>query len=74
MSSTKITARLQTPADENGERMDIHLITTADEVILDPDSDNPTTLAERLEHLGTIHIANAQPEFPCIWAKPTTLK
>lgn len=70
MASKKVTMRLQTPPDENGDRSDIHLITTADEVIVDPDSADSSTLTEKLGQLGTIHIQSTQPEFACIWAKP----
>ena len=33
----KVSGRLQTPVDEQGERKDIHLITTTDEVIVNTD-------------------------------------
>ena len=69
----KIAGRLQTPADSDGNRTDIHLITTSDEVICNADSDNPVTLTEALQSAGTVYIQKTQPAFPCIWAKPMTL-
>lgn len=66
----KIAMRLQTPPDENGERCDVHVVTTADEVIVDPNSENPSTLTKRLDQIGTVRIQKTQPAFPCIWAKP----
>lgn len=66
----KIAGRLQTPADSDGNRTDIHLITTSDEVICNADSDNPITLTEALQSAGTVYIQRTQPSFPCIWAKP----
>lgn len=71
--SNKIAMRLQTPADEDGVRKDIHPITTANEVIVDPESDNPITLAEKLRQTsngGTIVVQEEQPSYACIWAKP----
>lgn len=70
----KIAGRLQTPADSDGVRTDIHLITTSDEVICNADSDTPITLTEALQSVGTVYIQRTQPEFPCIWAKPMTLE
>lgn len=70
MADKKISIRLQTPADENGDRVDMHPITTSDEVIVS--SENATeavTLTEKLEQMGTITISNAQPDHACIWAK-----
>lgn len=58
------TARLQTPADENGNRMDIHLVTDADSVIVDEN----TTLKEKLGQMGII-MSKEQPKFPCLWAR-----
>lgn len=67
-----IAARLQTPEDSNGNRTDIHLITTADQVIVNAGSeDESMTLTEALENLGSsITISRSQPSTPCIWAKP----
>ena len=66
----KISMRLQTPADDQGVRKDIHLINTTDEVIVDPDSPNSLTLTEKLNQIGTIQISGTKPNFPCIWAMP----
>lgn len=68
--ANKISMRLQTPPDENGERKDIHPVTTADEVIVYPDTTNAVTLTERLNQISSIQIQPTQPDFPCIWAKP----
>ena len=35
MATTKVSSRLQTPADSSGTRKDVHLINTTDEVIVD---------------------------------------
>lgn len=64
----KISMRLQTPPDENGNRKDIHLVTSSDEVIVDPDGEN-ITLTNKLTQISTIQIQENKPEFPCIWAK-----
>ena len=66
--ATKITGRLQTPTDENGQRKDIHLITTTDEVIVNPESANPVTLTERLDQISSIVIKGSKPAYPCVWA------
>ena len=63
----KIIGRLQTPADENGERKDIHLITTTDEVIT-PDG---STLTEKMTQTG-IQVSDTKPSFACTWFKPKT--
>ena len=68
--SEKISMRLQTPPDEKGNRKDIHPITTTDEVIVNPDSKDSTTLSEKLNQISGIQIQETQPKFPCIWAKP----
>lgn len=70
----KITCRLQTPADENGERTDMHLVTTSDEVICNPNSPNPMTLTDMLDQLSGVVISDRQPEHACIWAKPVNIK
>ncbi len=69
MANRKIAMRLQTPPDANGDRVDIHPVTTTDEVIVDPDSPNALTLTEKLEQ-SEIKIQREQPAFPCIWARP----
>lgn len=66
----KISMRLQTPPDENGNRKDIHPVTTTDEVIVNPDSTKSVTLSEKLNQISGIQIQKNQPNFPCIWAKP----
>lgn len=68
--SEKISMRLQTPPDGDGQRKDIHPITTSDEVIVNPDATNSITLSEKLNQISTIKIQSTQPSFPCIWAKP----
>ena len=68
--ANKISMRLQTPPDKDGNRVDIHPVTTTDEVIADPSSANAVTLTEKLQQVGVIHIQDKQPTFPCIWAKP----
>ena len=66
----KISLRLQTPADDNGNRKDVHIVTSSDEVIVDQLSDESKTLTEVLKEMGTIQVQEEQPEFACIWAKP----
>lgn len=67
-----ITARLQTPEDSDGNRTDVNLITTAEAVIVNGDSEEEaTTLDEYLQNMGSsIVISNNQPAAACIWAKP----
>ena len=62
----KISGQLQTPADEVGDRIDIHLITTTDEVIL---ADGSMNLTEKIEHDG-IQISKTKPEYKCTWFQP----
>ena len=45
----KVSMRLQTPVDGNGNRTDIHVITSADEVITNPSDANPKMLTEKLD-------------------------
>lgn len=74
MASQKISGRLQTPADSTGTRTDIHLITTTDEVIVNPDSeDDSHTLTEELDRIGKPQVSNSQPNYPCVWLQPKTL-
>ena len=63
----KISGRLQTPKDAYGNRKDIHLITTTDEVLA-PDG-RPMT-----EHIREviIQIGTTKPTFPCMWFNTTT--
>ena len=42
----KISMRFQTPSDAEGNRKDIHPITTSDEVIMFPESNNPKRLTD----------------------------
>ena len=63
----KISGRLQTPVDSNGNRKDIHLITTTDEVIT-PDG---VTLTEKMRETN-IQISTDKPSFACTWFKPKT--
>ena len=69
----KIVCKLETPADANGRRIDVDLLTSTDAVYL---PDGSMTLTEKLSALG-IHISVEKPELPCVWAKvlrvePTT--
>ena len=68
----KISGKLQTPKDSSGNRLDIHLQTTTDEVIVNPDGNDSHTLTEELERQKPV-VANAQPSYACTWLKPTTL-
>lgn len=62
-----IVARLQTPADDNGVRKDVHIMTGSDAVIVG-DAEHSTTLTERLEDLGGgITISSEQPTRACTW-------
>lgn len=75
-----IVGRLQTPADKNGKRKDIHLLTSADCIIIppknnadadtDPDEDekNKLTLDEKIKQL-TIQVNTGKPEYQCMWAR-----
>lgn len=65
----KVSMLLQTPADGVGRRKDIHPITTADEVIVDPGSANPITLTERLKSLSDIRVQRDKPDSPGLWAR-----
>jgi frataxin-like iron-binding protein CyaY len=68
----KVSGRLQTPADSTGNRLDIHLQTTSDEVIVNPDSNDSHTLTEELERQKPI-VSNSQPNHQCVWLQPKTL-
>lgn len=61
----KIVCKLETPADANGRRTDVDLLTSTDAVYL---PDGSMTLTEKLTALG-IHISVEKPEIPCVWAK-----
>ena len=61
----KISMRLQTPPDENGKRKDIHLVTSAEEVIVS----EGVSLSDKLNQIASIQIQENKPTFPCIWAK-----
>ena len=58
----KITGRLQTPKDGSGKRVDIHLLTTTDEVIT-PDG---KTMTEHMND-GSVQVGSTKPDFPCLW-------
>ena len=69
--ATAVSMRLQTPADSNGNRKDINLFTTSNEVIMDPSvGGGSATLTDKVNQLANIQIQSNQPSFPCIWAKP----
>ena len=70
--ASKIAMRMQTPADSNGNRVDIHPFTTTDEVIVGATTENPTTLTDKLEQMETIYVSDTKPNFPCFWAKPVS--
>lgn len=57
-------ARLQTPADAEGKRQDVSLVTHAASVIVDED----TTLEEKLAQ-GGIVLSKEKPDFPCVWGR-----
>lgn len=59
-----IIARLQTPANEKGERDDIHYITESKAVIMDNAKTLETTVSELKPQL-----AADKPNFACFWAK-----
>ena len=65
----KVSMRLQTPPDSSGKRKDINLITTSDEVIVNP-SGKSSTLTDKLNQISGIRVQATQPSYPCIWAKP----
>nr|DAO90437.1 MAG TPA: hypothetical protein [Caudoviricetes sp.]DAP23468.1 MAG TPA: hypothetical protein [Caudoviricetes sp.] len=65
----KVTMKLQTPADGAGRRKDIYLITSSDEVIIDPDSPTPITLTEKLKTLSDIKVQRDKPSTPGLWAR-----
>ena len=65
----KVTMKLQTPADGAGRRKDIHLITSSDEVIINPDTPDSMTLTEKLKTLTDIKIQREKPDSPGLWAR-----
>lgn len=67
--ATKITGQLKTPVDANGNRTDIHLINTTDEVLMRDGS----TLTEKIEALSesTVYIGTSRPTRSCIWFDTT---
>lgn len=51
----KISATLQTPADDSGNRRTIHLVNTEDEVLVDPgDTNNSRTLGQKLREMRAV--------------------
>ena len=71
----KISATLQTPADDSGIRRTIHLVTTEDEVIVDPTGDNTSrTLGQKLREMRPV-ISGSDPndgnghKSSVLWAK-----
>lgn len=68
--ANKISYRMQTPPNEiTGERIDIHPVTTSDEVIVNPDSPDSRTLTETLDKMHPFCLSEDKPDFSCIWAK-----
>lgn len=63
-----IIGRLQTPADEDGLRRDIHLLTDGDAVTINTSDGRNITLNDRLDEIGggTV-ISREQPQRACIW-------
>ena len=58
----KLTSRLQTPADSDGTRKDVHLITTEDEVIMDyDDAAKSRTLKTKFQEVRPV-ISKSQPQ------------
>lgn len=69
----KIKARLQTPADSNGVRKDIHLITTTDEVIVPGNDGEEKKLSDVLNDIhAKIEIGTEQPLYPTVWFRTLT--
>lgn len=57
----KIAATLQTPIDAEGNRKDIHLVNTTDEVIVDPDIPNDARpLTQKLNEMRPV-VQSSQP-------------
>lgn len=65
----KISYRMQTPPNASGERIDIHPVTTTDEVIVNPSSSNPITLTEQLKKMSGITISANKPNHSCLWGR-----
>jgi len=67
----KIKGRLQTPIDETtGERKDIHLITTSDEVLVPDGANEPKILTDVLGDIHTSFVISSmddKPSFPTVW-------
>ena len=63
--SERIIGRLQTPADENGVRIDVHPITDASAVIYDDDN----TVRDKIDRL-TPTISKNKPATPGWWIQP----
>ena len=61
MATTKVSSRLQTPADSSGTRKDVHLINTTDEVIVDyEDASASRILGTKLQEMRPV-ISRSQP-------------
>lgn len=59
-----IIGRLQTPADDNGVRKDIHILTGIEAVVVDEGK----TLKDKLPELE-VQISSVEPDFSSIWAE-----
>lgn len=75
MAEEKISATLQTPADDSGNRRTIHLVNTEDEVIVDPsNTNNSRTLGQKLREMRPV-ISESDPntsnnhKSSVLWAK-----
>ena len=64
----RIIGRLQTPMNEYGKRLDVHLITSSDAVIT-PDGQTLAEIIKNMEDKGGIIVSRSQPTFACTWFK-----
>lgn len=74
MDTEYIVGRLQTPADKDGKRTDVHLLTTVDCVMMPnkTDTTNPEDNSLTLETLLSqmnLQVGSGKPNFACLWAK-----
>lgn len=58
--ATKIQGRLQTPSNDQGERDDLHLINTTDEVIVDYGGEKARPLTTKLNEMRPV-VSKSQP-------------
>lgn len=70
--SDKIKGRLLTPENSKGERKDIHLITTSDEVLVPNSSGEMEILSDVLDELkksSDIEVGSVKPTHSALWFK-----